>query len=147
MVLEETQKATGLAVHAVAQTPDVDGFELRPGTRIVGNTFGFGDAGWEPDHTETVPNCSTWCTVHLWIVPADVAGVWKMPQGNLTLSQKFQNVTGTLAGATIADGKVRGRELSFAVNQTQYIARVDGDAMEDGSAAPRWRATRSSSTP
>jgi len=34
MVLEETQKATGLPVHAVEQTPDVDGFELRPGTRI-----------------------------------------------------------------------------------------------------------------
>src|SRR4026208_2079026 len=35
--------------------------ELRPGTRIVANTFGFGDAGWEPDHTETVSSCTSWC--------------------------------------------------------------------------------------
>ena len=34
MVLDEVQKAAGLAVHAVDQTPDVAGFELRPGTRI-----------------------------------------------------------------------------------------------------------------
>ena len=34
MVLDEVQKSAGLAVHAVDQTPDVAGFELRPGTRI-----------------------------------------------------------------------------------------------------------------
>jgi hypothetical protein len=34
MVLDETQKATGLAVHAVDQTPAVAGFRLKPGTRI-----------------------------------------------------------------------------------------------------------------
>ena len=120
--------------------------ELRPGTRIVSNTFGFGDAGWEPDHTESVSPCTSWCTVHLWIVPADVAGVWQLPQGALTLSQKFQNVTGTLAGAAISDAKVLGREFSFTVNETRYAARVDGDVMEDTSGTPRWRATRSTRT-
>jgi SAM-dependent methyltransferase len=118
--------------------------ELRPGTRIVANTFGFGDAGWEPDHTETVSPCTSWCTVHLWIVPADVAGVWQLPQGTLTLSQKFQNVTGTLAGTAISNGKVQGREISFTVNETRYAARVDGNVMEDISGTPPWRATRSS---
>ena len=34
MVLDETQKAIGLAVHAVDQTPEVAGFKLKPGTRI-----------------------------------------------------------------------------------------------------------------
>ena len=34
MVLDELQKSAGLAVHAVDQTPDVAGFELKPGTRI-----------------------------------------------------------------------------------------------------------------
>ena len=118
--------------------------ELRPGTRIVANTFGFGDAGWEPDQTETVSPCTSWCTVHLWIVPAAVAGVWQLPQGPLTLSQQFQNVTGPLAGRAISNGKVLGRELSFTVNEARYTARVDGDVMEDGSGTPRWRATRSS---
>jgi len=118
--------------------------ELRPGSRIVSNTFGFGDAGWEPDSTETVSPCTSWCTVHLWIVPANVAGVWQLPQGSLTLSQKFQNVTGTLAGVAISNGKVRGRDLSFTVNGAQYAARVDGDMMEDASGTPRWRASRTS---
>lgn len=120
--------------------------ELRPGTRIVSNTFGFGDAGWEPDHTETVSPCTTWCTVHLWIVPANVAGVWQLPEGTLTLSQKFQNVTGTLAGRAISNGKVQGRELSFSVNEARYAVRVDGDVMENGSGSPPWRTTRSSGT-
>jgi SAM-dependent methyltransferase len=117
---------------------------LRPGTRIVANTFGFGDEGWEPDQTETVQDCSSWCTVHLWIVPADVAGTWALPQGTLTLTQKFQNVTGTLGGAAISNGKVRGREVSFTVSGAPYTARVDGEMMEENSAAPRWRATRTS---
>ena len=34
MVLDETAKATGLAVYAVDQTPDIAGFKLKPGTRI-----------------------------------------------------------------------------------------------------------------
>ena len=118
--------------------------ELRPGTRIVSNTFGFGDAGWEPDRTESVSPCTTWCTIHLWIVPANVAGVWQLPQGTLTLSQKFQNVTGTLAGAAVSDGKLLGPELSFTVNGTRYAARVNGDVMEGASGTPQWRATRTS---
>ncbi|HET9215631.1 MAG TPA: class I SAM-dependent methyltransferase [Terriglobia bacterium] len=117
---------------------------LRPGSRIVSNTFGFGDQGWEPDSTETLRDCSSWCTIHLWIVPADVAGSWQLPQGTLTLTQKFQNVTGTLGAAAISNGKLRGNELSFTVNQTPYVARVNGEVMEENSSSPRWRATRTS---
>lgn len=42
---------------------------LRPGTRIVSNTFGIDD--WKPDVTAVLaPRCASWCTAHLWIVPA-----------------------------------------------------------------------------
>ena len=45
--------------------------DLKPGTRIVSNSFRIGD--WEPDQSETVKgDCSNWCTAHLWIVPAKV---------------------------------------------------------------------------
>jgi SAM-dependent methyltransferase len=117
---------------------------LRPGSRIVGNTFGFGDQGWEPDYTESLKDCSSWCTVHLWIVPADVAGSWQLPQGTLALTQMFQNVTGTLGGVAISNGKLRGSELSFTANGTAYTARVNGETMEESSSTPRWRATRTS---
>src|ERR687898_2152925 len=38
-------------------------FNLRPGTRVVLNTFGI--AGWNPEETVTIDNCSSWCTVML----------------------------------------------------------------------------------
>src|SRR6187401_2925040 len=64
-------------------------FGLKPGARIVGNTFGFQD--WNPDEQQTfTTDCTTWCTALLWIVPAKVEGTWQSPQGELTLKQQFQ---------------------------------------------------------
>src|SRR4026209_296809 len=63
---------------------------LKPGTRIVSNTFDMED--WKPDQDATVENCTNWCTAHLWIVPAKVDGNWKTPQGDLTIKQSFQNI-------------------------------------------------------
>src|SRR5207245_11298719 len=40
---------------------------LKPGTRVVSNTFRMGD--WEPDQTVEL-GCDTYCTAYLWIVPA-----------------------------------------------------------------------------
>ena len=45
--------------------------DLKPGTRIVSNTFTMED--WEADETATVTDgCTSWCTALLWIVPAKV---------------------------------------------------------------------------
>jgi SAM-dependent methyltransferase len=42
---------------------------MRPGSRIVLNTFAIPD--WKPDVTETITgNCSSWCTALLYHVPA-----------------------------------------------------------------------------
>jgi Methyltransferase domain len=121
---------------------------LKPGSRIVSNTFGFGDQGWEPDQTEAVENCQTWCTVRLWIVPANVSGSWQLPQGNLTLTQKFQNVTGTLGNVAV-EGKVRGDEITFTTGNTRYNGRVNGNVIEGtvttGDSSQSWRAVRASS--
>src|SRR5438477_9690694 len=57
--------------------------DLKPGTRIVSNTFDMGE--WKPDETATLPGCNSWCTAHLWIVPAKTEGTWKLPQGELTI--------------------------------------------------------------
>lgn len=40
---------------------------LRPGTRIVSNTFTMGD--WVADRSVSVPACTQWCWALLWIVP------------------------------------------------------------------------------
>ncbi len=87
---------------------------LKPGTRIVANTFTMED--WEADQTESVTdNCSSWCTALLWIVPAKVQGTWKTPQGNLTLTQEFQMLTGNLNGTAITGGSMNGDQISFTV--------------------------------
>ncbi|RPI55203.1 MAG: methyltransferase domain-containing protein [Acidobacteria bacterium] len=98
---------------------------LKPGTRIVANTFTMED--WQADQTESVTdNCSSWCTALLWIVPAKVQGTWKTPQGNLTLTQEFQMLTGNLSGTPITGGKMNGDQISFTVGGTTYNGRVNG---------------------
>ena len=73
---------------------------LTPGSRIVSNTFGI--EGWAPDETETLPSCNDWCTALLWIVPAKVAGKWRLAQGDLTLEQTYQVLSGTLGNTPIS---------------------------------------------
>jgi SAM-dependent methyltransferase len=124
--------------------------DLKPGTRIVSNTFTMGE--WKDDETSMVEEkdgCSYYCTAHLWIVPAKVDGNWKLPQGELTLSQSFQMVTGTLksGGNTlqIANGRLRGEQLSFSAGGAQYTGRVNGNTIEGnvkGGSQGNWSATR-----
>ena len=85
----------------------------------------------------------------LYIVPAKVAGTWRLPQGELTLEQSFQMLSGTLAsGGTstpIANGRLRGDQIGFTVGGTDYAGRVNGDTMEGevkGGARGAWTANR-----
>lgn len=72
--------------------------ELKPGTRVVSNTFPMGD--WRPDEQATVTEqCQTWCSALLWIVPARVEGAWKLDGRELKLAQQFQRLSGTLGAA------------------------------------------------
>lgn len=124
---------------------------LKPGTRIVSNTFPMGD--WLADETETVTledGCTTWCTARLWIVPAIVEGTWRLLQGELVLTQAFQIVSGTLssgdAATSITDGRLRGDQISFSAGGARYTGRVDGNTMEGtltfGEASREWTASR-----
>jgi precorrin-6B methylase 2 len=116
--------------------------DLKPGTRIVSNTFTMGE--WEADETHQLSDdqCQSWCTALLWIVPAKVDGAWKMPQGQLTLKQEFQTITGTLdsggSSSPVVDGKLRGDEISFTVGTTKYTGRVNGNAIQGSN----WTASR-----
>ena len=113
---------------------------LKPGTRIVSNTFTMED--WEADQTATVDDdCTSWCTALLWIVPAKVAGSWRIPDGTLTLKQEFQEVSGTLGGQPITDAKLRGEKLTFTARGQSYTAYVFGDFMT-GVGTTGWWARR-----
>jgi SAM-dependent methyltransferase len=101
---------------------------LKPGTRVVSNTFRMG--AWEPDREETIADCTSWCTALLWIVPAKVAGTWDTPAGVLTLEQQYQMVTGTLGSTPITGGRVRGSVISFQAGDAHYSGRVEDGVIE-----------------
>ena len=120
-------------------------FELRPGTRIVANTFGIED--WTADESKTIEDdCTSWCTILLWIVPAKVQGTWRMPQGDLTLKQEYQMLTGTLGTTPIENARLRGETITFAVGGAQYTGTVNGNTMtgtvKSGGNDSSWKATR-----
>jgi hypothetical protein len=121
--------------------------DLKPGTRIVSNSFDMGE--WTADQTEKVEGCTNWCTAYLWIVPAKVEGTWKLPQGELTLKQNFQMVSGTLKSsnnnAQITNGKLNGEQISFSAGGAQYTGHVNGNTIEGtikGGSNGKWTATR-----
>ena len=118
--------------------------DLKPGTRIVSNTFDMAD--WKPDETATIPGCNSWCTAHLWIVPAKAEGTWKLPEGELVLKQTFQMISGTIKsgnGVTPITGKLNGEQISFSAGNVSYTGRINGESMEGSAGGAKWSAARS----
>jgi SAM-dependent methyltransferase len=125
--------------------------ELQPGARIVMN--GFAISGWNPDATEQIEgDCDAWCTALLYVVPAKVAGRWRLPAGELAIEQKYQTLSGTfVAGGAcmpVTNARLRGERISFTANGFNYVGRVDGDTMSgtmEGGASGAWSAVRAES--
>ncbi len=108
---------------------------LKPGTRIVSNTHPIGD--WPVDDIAVSGDDEKsvyYRTARLWIVPANVAGRWQWAGGALTLTQRYQTVTGTLhAGAIskpVSHVVLRGDQLRFDADGAQYSATVAGQTLE-----------------
>jgi SAM-dependent methyltransferase len=125
--------------------------DMKPGTRIAGNTFGIDD--WDPDDRVTLDDssdCSSWCEALLWIVPAKAAGTWKMANGTITLTQKYQVIQGSVTTAdgthAIANTALRGADISFIAGGVTYQGRVDGNTIVGTITTPSgqmpWQATR-----
>jgi len=118
--------------------------ELAPGTRIVSNSFTMGD--WEADQTSVVTEqCSSYCTALLWIIPARVAGSWRLGDQTLTLAQQYQVLDGVLGAAGLSDARMNGATISFTVAGVRYVGTVAGEQMTghiDGGSGGVWTATR-----
>jgi SAM-dependent methyltransferase len=132
--------------------------DLKPGTRLVSHAFNMDD--WKPDEQLTIEHREA----YLWIVPAKVAGKWKLsvPAGNgvqdteLMLTQKYQNFGGkALAGSReseVLEGKLNGAQVSFGFvdgngSKRMFNGRVNGVRMEGTTQTPsgtplKWVATR-----
>ena len=123
--------------------------DLKPGTRIVSNSFTMGE--WKADEEATVDkDCISYCTALLWIVPAKAQGAWQLPQGELTLKQEFQMLSGALKSGSqstpITNGRLLGDQITFSAGGAEYTGRVSGNAMEgtvkSGASSGKWKATR-----
>ena len=153
---------------------------LKPGTRIVSNSWHMGD--WQADDTASIVSfksyiapflneiksfvpawlienmkdyCNLQCVAYLWIVPAKVAGTWRLPHGELALRQRYQMVEGTLNTdgrmAAISGGRLRGDRLSFTAGGAEYSGRVTGGRIEgsvkSGGSTVAWSATLRADNP
>ena len=123
--------------------------EMKPGTRIVSNSFSMGD--WEADATYTVEEgCTSWCTALFWIVPAKVEGKWRLGSGELTLTQEFQMLQGTLASngksLPISEARMRGDQITFSAGGAVYTGRLKAGTMagnaQNGGSQTTWSAVR-----
>lgn len=123
---------------------------MKPGTRVVSNTFDMGE--WTPDETATISDsCTSHCRAHFWIVPAKAEGTWKMGEGELVLKQNFQMLSGSLkngnVSAIVINGKMTGDQITFTAGNTQYTGKVNGNIIEGtaktGDKETKWQATRS----
>lgn len=117
--------------------------DMKPGTRVVSNSFTMDD--WQADQTHTIEGdaCRSWCTALLWIIPAKVGGTWALGTQTLSLAQTFQMLNGKLGEAALTEGKMNGEEIRFVVGGVTYNGRVAGNTMGGRtSAGQAWTATR-----
>jgi hypothetical protein len=153
MYIADISKATVLALFLLPENMEKlksKFLALRPGSRIETKAFEIPE--WSPDVTERAEgDCGAWCTAHLYIVPAKAGGTWKMSGGELTLQQRYQNLSGsiTMEGkrVPISNGKMRGDRITFTAGGVTYTGRVSGDAMSGkmkGGAGGTWSASRAS---
>lgn len=108
---------------------------LKPGTRIVSNTFTMGE--WEPDSEIDLagqPGCnSSYCRVLFWLVPRQVAGSYATPLGQVVLRQEFQMLSGSLTtGGTMLEvkGRVMGEDIEISAGGKRYRGMLKGSALE-----------------
>jgi precorrin-6B methylase 2 len=124
--------------------------ELRPGTRIVSHFFEMGD--WQPDSSLLVEwgEAPSESPLHLWVLPANVAGTWRLTVGTgtsaesypLRLRQRYQRVAwAAKAGrriVSLSEVKLAGDRITFTLGHgaqggkaaLRFSGRVEGDRME-----------------
>jgi SAM-dependent methyltransferase len=133
--------------------------ELRPGTRVVSNSFDMGN--WAAD-TTVAPQAPSGFQkqAYFWIIPADVAGIWRVRAGGgsaprtLELEQTWQRVNGTAERGgrkvPLSDVRITGDRVSFALGNSgelrfQGVVKGNqvGGTFTDGSGAEKeWSAER-----
>lgn len=116
--------------------------ELRPGARVVSHDFGMD--GWPPDRATIVRGPDRDHLVQLWVVPADVAGIWRVRMDGardamLAVRQRFQKLDGTLTldgAARLLTGTVDGESVRFTAGDQTFAGRVRGPHLDGEVSGP-----------
>jgi hypothetical protein len=111
---------------------------MKPGTRVVSNTFKMGD--WSPD--EFIESEVGNTRAYLWIVPAQIDGLWEFRDEDsgetfrIQFQQHYQEVKSARAPGqstrAIRDAKLRGAQIEFTLAEGEPLrlqGAVDGDVM------------------
>jgi len=120
--------------------------DMKPGTRVVSNTFNMGD--WTADEKiDAGAGCVSWCTAYKWVIPAKVAGTWRLGESQLELKQTYQMLSGAITnnGKTlqISDAKMDGTKITFTAGGQRYTGEVaDGKMSGQTAGGQNWSATR-----
>jgi hypothetical protein len=140
--------------------------KLKPGTRVISHDWDMGE--WQPDAKAVLEGVVKPVmplrnsTVYLWVVPAKVAGMWKLqvegarPEAiDVEFTQRFQEISGfarrSQGRTLLQSANLRGAEIRFAVIDEarrpsvplQFFGRVYADGMEGTTGSgQRWRARR-----
>jgi precorrin-6B methylase 2 len=110
---------------------------LQPGTRIVSHAFTM--TGWRPDGREMMriakphPGQGDESSLYLWIVPAEIRGVWHAEGTRIRIHQNFQDIEleGRLLGRDITSSRaiLSGRELVWDANGLRFQGRLQGSEL------------------
>lgn len=133
--------------------------ELKPGTRVVSNSFDMGD--WEADEEIYIDRSggdsgdgeryySSSSLGYFWIIPAKVEGSWEFLNGTLDFRQNYQKISGQyLSGRKSVDlegASLKGDQITFRIDQIVYKGKVEGNRIQgvgyDGSNSNPFTATR-----
>lgn len=141
--------------------------EMKPGSRLVSNTFDMGD--WKPDRSARVGSRQ----IFLWVIPANVTGTWKWTDPasgggvcTLVVDQRYQHIRGTLSQGpektVLTEARVAGDRIAFTIEteaggvkaRREFTGIVEGDRIDgtivasQGAQAQsaRWRAVRDPAT-
>lgn len=119
--------------------------QMRPGTRVVSNSFDMGD--WRADRQiETLGT-----KIYLWIVPARVEGRWRLSvpgagEAQLDLQQRYQDLAGTLSiggrQAPIRATRLNGARIAFTADLGGGPRGFEGMVDGGGMSGEGWQAVR-----
>lgn len=62
-------------------------------------------------------------------MPTKVEGTWRLGERDLQLNQSFQMLSGRLGTSTIANGRMKGNEISFTADGVRFVGTVSGNRM------------------